>query len=379
MPEFHEVVAMLQARARDVAGTWAPGGHVDGGRYWALCPWRDDKRIGSFYVNLAGAYAGRWADHAGDPPHGDMLDLIQLAARTDRRGAFDIACRWLGLAEETPAQRDERRRRAQHDRARVAARQKAEAERTAQDAAKKRSGAQGLWLHCKPGIAGTPVEAYLAGRGIRLAALGREPNAIRFHPALHYHHIDPETGEIFEGDWPAMVTAIYGPHVEGGAAAFWGVHRTWLARRADGSWGKAPVPKAKKVMGSLLRGYIRLWAGSGPRGGKAAPLARARPGARVYVTEGIEDGLSLAVLMPEARVAVAGTLGNMARMELPPAVTDVVLVADNDPGRQAREAFEKAIGFHAGQGRSVRVWRNEYGGKDLNDALRAAVAMEGAA
>ena len=79
-----------------------------------------------------------------------------------------------------------------------------------------------------------------------------------------------------------MVTAIMGPHVDGQPAAFWGAHRTWLAQEPGGRWRKAPVPKPKKVLGSVLGGYIRLWAGFGPRGGHGAPLSRAPHGTTVF-------------------------------------------------------------------------------------------------
>jgi hypothetical protein len=199
---FDEIVASLQARTRDVAEAYAPGGHVDGGRYWALCPWRTDGRIGSFQVGLTGAYAGRWMDFASGE-HGDMLDLIQQSLGTDRRGALDEARRFLGIAEETPQQRAVRQRaavRATEARRREEAEREAKAERT-------RKAAHRLWLECSP-IEGTPAAAYLDARGIGPAQLGRAPNAIRFAPSLPYRHVDPETGEIFEGSYPAMVTAI---------------------------------------------------------------------------------------------------------------------------------------------------------------------------
>lgn len=371
--DFMEVVAGLQARPLDVAGVYAPGGHVDGQRYWSLCPWRGDRKVGSFHVALSGPYAGRWRDEATGE-QGDMLDLIQAALGTDRRGAFDEACRFLGIAAETDAQRVNRRRLA--ERAKAAAVETAIA--AEEGAKRKRAAAHAQFLELREGIAGTPVEAYLAGRGISIAALGREPYSIRYHPHLPYRHVDPDTGEIFEGAWPAMVAAIYGPAVEGSPRSFWGVHRTWLAQRPDGGWGKAPVPAPKKVFGSVKGGFISLWAGNGPRGGKVA-FAKAKPGARVYVTEGIEDGLSVAVLLPGVWVAVGISLGNLREMVLPKAFSEVVLVADNDADPRLQEALGTAIAAFRQQGRRVFVWRNTHGGKDVNDVLRAATITEGAA
>lgn len=370
---FSEIVAALQARALQVAQVYAPGGHVDGGRYWALNPGRGDRRIGSFHVGLQGSFSGRWRDEATGE-QGDMLDLIQMALRLDRKGALEEARRFLGLAEETPAQRDLRRRQD----ARAAEQRAKDAARAEGDAKRKRAQAHSLWLRCHDRLEATPVADYLHRRGVGLERLGRSPGAIRYHPDLRYHHVDPGTGEVFEGSYPAMVTAIYGPHVDGVEAAFWGVHRTWLARGPDGRWGKAPVPRSKKVFGSLLRGYIRLWSGQGPRGGHGPALSKVGPGAEVYVTEGIEDGLSVVVLKPEAHVVVAVSLGNLREIVLPPNVAKVTLVRDNDPGRLAREQADRAIERWLGEGRSVAQWLNHHGGKDLNDALLAALEAEGA-
>lgn len=370
---FDEIVASLQARTRDVAEAYAPGGHVDGGRYWALCPWRTDGRIGSFQVGLTGAYAGRWKDFASGE-HGDMLDLIQQSLGTDRRGALDEARRFLGIAEETPQQRAVRQRAAQRA---AEARKREEAEREAK-AERTRKAAHRLWLECFP-IEGTPAAAYLDARGIGPAQLGRAPNAIRFAPSLPYRHVDPETGEIFEGSYPAMVTAIVGPHAPGQPAAFWGAHRTWLARGADGVWRKAPVPKPKKVFGSMKGGYIVLWAGFGPRGGKGAPLSRAPHGTSAFVAEGIENGLSAAVLRQDARVFASVSLGNMRDMVLPPQVARLTIIRDHDTNPKNRAQIDRAKERWLAEGRAVGDWESPEGGRDLNDALMAALRAEGRA
>lgn len=372
--DFGEVVAALQSRVLDVAQSYAPGGHVEGQRYWALNPARGDRRIGSFHVALSGAYAGRWRDEATGEG-GDMLDLIQAALGLDRKGAFEEAKRYLGLGDETPAQAELRKRQA----ARAAERRRADVERARTDLARKSAAAHALFLRCQTRLGDSPAGEYLKARGIGINRLGRVPNALRFHPALPYSHVDPDTGEIFEGEYPALVAAIHGPSVEGGQPAFWGVHRTWLAREPSGRWWKAPVPAPKKVMGRKKGGFIRLWAGFGPRGGKGSALSKAGPGTRVFITEGIEDGLSVAVLKPEARVLVAIDLGNVREMVLPPSVGDVTIVRDNDADPRLRALVDRARERFLSQGRAVREWSNHYGGKDLNDALMTAGDAEGVA
>lgn len=369
MVAYSDVIDGLRARCREVAERYAPGGYIDAGKYWALNPGRADKTIGSFYVNLAGGYLGKWYDHATGE-RGDLLDLIRMGLNTDQRGAFDEARRFLGMVGETPAQAALRKRQA--ERARIG--QERAAAEAMQNKAKQSAAAHALWLRCQSDIVGTPVDLYLAGRGIGVAQLGRIPHAIRFHPGLRYYHEDAETGEIFEGVYPAMVTAIHGPAGEGGAPRFWGAHQTWLARDVRGIWRKAPVPKSKKVTGQVKGGFIRLWSGIGPRGGKGASLSRSQA-LSVIVTEGIENGLSAAVLKPAARVLVGVSLGNLAEMALPASVQAITFIRDNDEAQQARDAADRAIATWRGQGRAVGVWANHDGGNDLNDALRARLGL----
>ena len=110
---------------------------------------------------------------------------------------------------------------------------------------------------------------------------------LRYVPQLKYYHEDKETGEVFEGSYPAMVAMITNHRGENVA-----VHRTWLAQKDNGTWDKAPVPKAKKVLGDYWTSSIHVWKGIGPRGGKPGSLRDVKPGAHVFIAEGIEDALS---------------------------------------------------------------------------------------
>ncbi len=370
-PTLDEILRELRTRCEDIARSYAPGGHVADGRYWALNPGRPDRSIGSFYVNLRGPYRGRWQDHATGE-HGDMLDLIGLATGHDKAGQIEEAKRALGMASETRELRAERlKRQAKAERAVQAEERAAEEER-----AKRRRQAHAIWLEADPKLLGSPVERYLEARAIHLARLPCLPGALRYHPDLRYAARD-KAGDLVKGRFPAMVAAIYdGWSPDGGRPAFLGVHKTYLARRADGSWGKAPVPKPKLIWGAKKGGYIRIWRGVDPSGRRGSPIARARRGARLYIAEGIEDALSAVMLDPARRVAAAIDLGNIRELRLPPAISEVVLVADNDPHAEARAALDRAIEVFAAEGRSVSVWRNEYGGKDLNDALRLAEHAE---
>ena len=366
----------------------AAGSYRDGEKYFTLNPMRHDTSVGSFLINMAGAQAGQWHDFAmnGREAHGDLIDLIGRCLGLNQADAFAEARRILGLETDTP----EARRAREEGARRAAEARKKQAEEAKKKAAQKRKWAQGLWLSGHENLRGTPVDLYLQGRGIDFAQLGRVPRALRYHPECSYwaerEKIDPSTGEV-ECDprgrpvmlreqvkMPAMVsaiTALDGTHLA--------THRTYLAHRADGSWGKAAIPDAKKVLGDYRGGCIRLSSGIGPRGGKGPTLAHCPPSTRVYIAEGIETGLSAVMLRPDARVLAAVSLANMAAVELPANVTEVVLIQDHDGHDQARAAFQASVDAHAAKGRVVRVWCSDVPGEDLNDTMQRMLRERGAA
>lgn len=372
---LEEIKGMLLDRRHQVAQTYAPpapGSFTDKGAWFTLNPGRADRSVGSFVVWLEGPKMGRWRDFATGQ-HGDLIDLIALNLGCDLKAAWREARGFLGLMSDAPE--DVARRKAAAERAKRLAEEARQ--KDAPDRERKRKGAVALWLEARERIAGTPVEFYLRDeRGIDLAQLGRQPRALRFHPDCYCRQVitresfDPETGEviparIFEGRFPAMLAIVN--DAQGRPVA---CHRTWLQFRA-GRWQKADVPKPKKVLGEYAGGAIHLWSGIGPKGGKGKRLAEAEPGSHVFLSEGIEDALSCVMELPDARVLAAISLSNFASVALPPAIAEVTLIADQDEGPQAQEALARAIEAHARAGRRVRVWKNQDGGKDLNDALRA--------
>lgn len=362
-----QIKAMLTARAGDVARAYAPPvatSYEDRGDYWTLNPYRADRTVGSFVVHLTGPRAGTWRDFATHEG-GDLLDLIKLSMATDNAGAIKEARGFLGLVNEHPDA--VRRRRAKADE--LKARQ-VEADTRSKDEARRVAGvAKAMFLAGLP-IEGTPVEHYLRdSRGIDFATLGRTPRSLRYLKSAFYQHTDRETGEVIEGRWPCMVAMVVGR--DGKTTA---VHRTWLAiDPGTGRWSKAPVPNPKKVLGTYRGAAIRVWSGWGPKGGKPSRLAEVPPGSALMIAEGIEDALSAAMLVPEARILAGISLGNLAAVELPPNISEVTIIGDRDAAPGARAVLDAAIERHAAQGRTVRLWQNDWGGKDLNDALRQAL------
>ena len=333
------IAAMLADRAEALCAELLPAGIREGAE------WRIGSVAGepgrSMGVHLGGAKAGVWYDWAAGSG-GDALDLAaQVLFGGDKRQAVRWARAWLGIDQTDPASFARQRREAA--RRRVAA----ETEDN-----RRRSQAARIFLEAQPSLAGTPAGAYLRGRAIDLAQLGRQPRALRFHPALW----NAETRR----PWPALVAAIIS--AEGRLSA---VHRTWLM--PDGG-GKAPLRDPKMTLGRYAGGCIRLW-----RGASGKPLREAPQGETVLIAEGIEDGLSAAVAAPEYRVLAGVSLANLANLVLPPAIGGVVILAQNDPpGSPAARALDRAIAAFRRQGRRVNLARPPAAVKDINDLLRGA-------
>ncbi|MEO1637753.1 MAG: toprim domain-containing protein [Pseudomonadota bacterium] len=366
---------MLLAQLDQVVYHYAPAvaqSHETHGKYFTLNPGRADRSVGSFYVHMGGPKAGNWTDHATGE-FGDVLDLIALSLNCDLKAALREARAFLGLETASPELIRQRRQAADQ-----AKRRRKEQEQSEKDKQWKRARlAHRIWLSGQASIKGTPIEYYLRDtRGIDLSRLGRQPGALRYVPDCFYKHVDDETGEVTEGRYPAMVAIVV--NHRGMIVA---CHRTYLALNAQGLWDKAPVPKAKKVLGTYGGSAINLWKGVGPQGGKPSSLPKCPPGTRVLVAEGIEDALSAVLLLPHERVLSAISLSNMQSLILPDNVAEVTFLADRDEKPEQREALDRAVQAHQKAGRKVRVFLNKWGGKDLNDALRQSSQQptEGAA
>lgn len=289
---------------------------------------------------------------------GDMIDLIAHGLGSGDIGeAFAWARRFLNLDSQDPAELARAIRRSEA--AEAAARKKDEDERQ-----RRARAAQAHWLKGQP-IKDTPAEAYLAGRGIRFAALGRYPGALRYRPDM----MCPETRR----PRPCLLAAVHD-----GAGRFVTCHRIFLIELADGRWlhaGKVMAPagmvKGKKVFGPYQGGFIPCWRGHGGQ-----PVKRHDPAQDIAVTEGLEDALSIALVHPHLRVLAAVSLSNIGNLQLP-ACAQLWLCADNDADNPtAQEQFLNAKAALAGRGHNVIEVRPPAGIKDFNDWLRQ---LQGAA
>lgn len=187
--------------------------------------------------------------------------------------------------------------------------------------------ARSIWANAVP-ISGTPGQAYLRSRGITMAL----PDTLRF-ARLRYPQEQVKR--------PALVAAVCDP-----AGDLTGIQRTFLTE--DGR--KADVNEVKLSLGRVAGGAIQL----GP------------PAASLVVTEGLEDGLTLAQALGRPVWVAAGT-SMLPRMELADVTQAVVIGADGDAPGEA--AAGKAAHAFTAAGRRVRIMRPSPGFKDFNAEL----------
>ncbi len=82
---FQAINAAAMSALPSLLARWLPGGVIRGREYIVPNPRRDDRRAGSFKVNIQ---TGRWADFATGDAGGD---IISLAAYLSRKGQGDAA------------------------------------------------------------------------------------------------------------------------------------------------------------------------------------------------------------------------------------------------------------------------------------------------
>lgn len=356
------IVSMLTDRIEELCRELLPGGHREG-HEWREASTRKGGLGDSLSVHLAsGPRRGIWARH-GSGDAGDALDLVAFVhCGGDKKAAIIWAKKWLGLAgADGPAM----------ERAMAAASPRPRDDRAAQlDMERRRGSAYAMYLSSQP-IENTPVQKYLAGRDIDIRRLPYPLRAIRYHPELW--------DRFTQRRWPAMVAAITGAD-----GKFMSVHRTFLERLGDGSVRKAPIvdeagkQQAKRTLGVYRGGTIRLWRGTrvDPKTGEvkqARPLRTCQSGEWVDLTEGIEDGLTVAIADTEARVMCGVSLGNFTCIRLPDCVAGVALWRQNDaPGSRAELQMDRAVQHFLQMGKQVADCRPPPDVKDVNDWVRQA-------
>jgi hypothetical protein len=292
----------------------------------------------SLVVTIAGERAGLWYDHAG-AAGGDLIDLVAAAAFD---GEIAPALRWCRQWLRLPVRAHQNPRRSVR-------------RYTAADELRR---VNEIWDGAVPIQRGDHVARYLAGRGIELERLaaandGRLPAVLRCHPSLWNH----ESRRAL----PALVAAIQAPD-----GALCGVHRTWLSVDAHGQVHKATLEVPKATLGHYRGGAIRLW-----RGASGQPWNEAPEGEILAISEGIEDGLTVAMVQPAWRVAAAVSLSAMLSIVIPTRVATIVIIKQNDPPRsRAAATLERVRRRFRADGKRILLLQPPSVTKDVNDVLR---------
>lgn len=199
--------------------------------------------------------------------------------------------------------------------------------------AERSAFALSIWQSALP-AEGTPVEAYLASRGLTCPL----PSSLRFHADLNH----PSGGRH-----PCMVALV----TRGTDDTPLAIHRTFLAREGR---GKAQVEPTKMMFGPCKGGAVRL----------------GDPGEVLMIGEGIETCLAAMQATGHPVWAALSTSGLRA-LDLPGSVRDVIVLADgDDPGEAAARACASRW---MRQGRRVRIARPPRG-LDFNDVLLGRVS-----
>ncbi|MEW6256562.1 MAG: toprim domain-containing protein [Pseudomonadota bacterium] len=364
-----ELKARAQDRLEDILHKLAPGGKYAHGGYMVKNPIRGEKTP-SMKVWTQGDAAGAWKDF-GSPL--DCGDIIKLVAYLNGKSLddFQFARAWLedflGLGSNlTEADREAARQ----------ARERRKAESATADSrrhfAEERAGA--TFNSGRQILSGSIAWLYLMHRGIDLRFVEGFAGDLRwtreceYWPLAEYvEDVNPRTGRPFKRKvkpgplLPAILTALRDK-----AGRLRSLHYTFL--RPDGA-GKAEVEKPKLIWPAAEGLVMRLTNGAGNLSPEEADLAGHVTD--LGLSEGMEDGLSGALGVPEARWWGGVSLGNLRHVPVDrPCIGDILIAEQNDWGKpQALAELARAKEQLARGGRLVGGIRPPTG-KDINDTLR---------
>ena len=367
--EVELVKAGLKDRIGELCARLLPDGRPDGRLFVAHNPRTGDAashpKEPALKVALDGDVGAWICWRSGDK--GDVMGLIGHCMGLDFAGAMAFGRDFLGL------KRMDNRQRA--DFSAEIERRKGDREALARKkAADKRKAVRKLWDGAVPidglgpdGAAALLVHRYLAlGRGTPIGNVRRrDPATLRVAPAMEWwkgatwSNAGGQRRKTAPGpEFPAIVSAF-----RSATGLLTAVHCTFLDPVKP---QKAPVDQAKLMFGEALGSVIRI--SHGPEG--LAPEDAREPHPLV-LCEGLEDGLSLAIGLPECRVWAGGSLAGMgAAPVFLPCVSSVFVAADNEwTNRQATAQFERVLAALEDHGKPVEVMRSAVG-KDFNDGMK---------
>ncbi len=370
--------------------------------------------VGPCPICGGGAKSERFAIKGGDvwvcavcPDGGDVIRLVEKAEGCD----FLAAIERLGGRREVDTA-EAKRLFEERERKRLAREKTAAGFREAERKRLFKTWKSALHIY------GTPVERYLAGRGLQLPA---SCPGLRYLPSAPYWHgetIDDrgrkQPVKIHQG--PAMLAAFIRSD-----GTFGGLHMTWLEADLESPPVKVELNdpatgemlNAKKMRGSKTGAHILIAPAAAPEPARSdmKPLPR-RP-KRLIIGEGIETVLAVWTAHQAAGRAIAdtefwaaGDLGNMAGratdtlrhptlkrpnghpqrvpgpvpdpddsgLSIADSVEELILLGDGDSDPFLTDhAMTRAARRYAKDGRTIRI-AFAPAGLDFNDVLRSTVA-----
>jgi hypothetical protein len=366
--DAREIRGLLQRDVTKLLNRLFPQYTITSPVFAPLNPTRDDKTPGSFVIWTGGPAAGGFTEYSPrGQARGDVIDMIAYVHKRpgDRAFAFAWARDFLGIRNMSEAQLRSMKGSARaHVHQEVAANSAAIADR--------RKKALDLWRRTLP-ISGSVAETYLAARRIPYVLIRNREDDIRFLPRLEHwkgtewdRSTTPWTKIKSGGEFPCMVAAMR--NLAGDITA---VHCTFL--RSDGS-SKADVGEPKLMRGDAKGSAIRLTRGDGNLSLEEAREAFAQHGVvhPFMPFEGIENGLSYAVEVPEPRIWACGSFDLMLALRVEDEATfdPVIFGRDNDDNPNAENAMVDRIDEVRASGRDCSHARPPTGVKDFNDLIR---------
>jgi hypothetical protein len=345
-PHCEQLFTQFVADARLEAGELR--GHGPDGAKWTMA--------------VRGGKRGVWCNWGDTSQKGDCLELIHaalFAGEAGRSSALKWALSWLGLSsamvKTDPAAAEQMRSAKEY-----AVRRRAwQEEADARERERRRRQAFATYLHRdNVEYARSPeLQDYLRTRGVPIDLLDEMPSALRFTRQAYYDREHPAL--------PAMLAPIIHPVTRRHMAT----HTTYLEFR-EGHWRNLSMPGAlrRKTLGDKKGGVIPLLRGASGRRLRDAP-----DGDVLLISEGIENGISAAVLIrdwrnlpDDPRVFAAVDAQNWAALELPQVFSSVILAHDRDDQRLG--AFRTKVGeAWLEEGRSVQHFRPPSEFKDFNE------------
>lgn len=290
---------------------------------------------------------------------GDPLRLIQLyKGWLGRRDFPKVLREGAAIAGVAPLEGEDAAAAADAKQ-RIAARRREQQTLIDNERRAKEEKAKARWLKARPIEPDTIHYDYLwQRRGVDLSALDHWPNAIRVFDDFRWNLGTPD-----DPDWrafPVICTAM----TRAGAIA--ATHLTFLL--PDGSdCDRSVGQKGRIVLGSPRGASMHLSRG---RSGLPPRQAFDKYGMDdcLALAEGLEDALSVAMLMPDWRVWAAYSLDNIANAEIPDCAGELVVCGENDTSTGARATLERVkqkLLARAG-GRLVKIAMPPEGCKDWN-------------